>query len=86
MERVSDGVINKAASGDGAALAKINKYLKEYSASLSSDQKDHLKIEANSIVLKGMDYRMSKEKMKAWGMLIDVMVREIRSAEIPFLN
>lgn len=86
MERPSDKIISQAASGDGAALAKIHKYLKDYSASLSQVQKGHLNIEKNSIVLKGMDYRMTKDKMEAWGMLLDEMVRHIKSVEITNLN
>ncbi len=86
MNRPSDEIINKAASGDGAALAKIHKYLKEYSAKLSPVQKGHLDIEKNSIVLKGMIYRMKKEQMEAWGVLVDEMVRQIKSAEITNLN
>ncbi len=86
MNRPSDEIINKAAYGDGAALAKIHKYLKEYSAKLSPVQKGHLDIEKNSIVLKGMDYRMKKEQMEAWGALIDKMVKQIKSAEITNLN
>ncbi len=86
MERPSDEIISKAAYGDGAALSKIQEYLKEYSSKLSPVQKGHLDIEKNSIVLKGMDYRMKKEQMEAWGTLIDEMVRQIKSAEITNLN
>ena len=86
INRPSDEIISQAASGDGAALAKIHKYLQEYSASLSVIQKGHLDIEKSSIILKGMDYRMSKDKMDAWAMLLDEMVRHIKSAEITNLN
>jgi len=85
-DRPSDNVIIKAANGDGAALAKVHKYLKEYSANLKELQKQHLDIEKNSIILKGMDYRMSRKQLEAWGLLIDEMVRNIKSAEITNLN
>lgn len=86
MDRPCDNIIIQAAKGDGAALAKVHKYLKEYSANLNKSQKQHLDIEKNSIILKGMDYRMSKKQMEAWGLLIDEMVRNIKSAEITNLN
>ncbi len=86
MDRPNDEIIKNAASGDGGALAKIHKYLKEYSAKLSSVQKDHLNIEANSIILRGMNYRMPKVKMEAWGMLINEMVKQIKTSEITNLN
>ncbi len=86
MDRPKDEIISKAAYGDVVALAKIYEYLKEYSAKLSPVQKGHLDIEKNSIILKGMDYRMKKEQMKAWGKLIDEMIIQIKSGEITNLN
>lgn len=86
MGRPNDKIIIKAATGDGAALAKIHCYLKEYSANLTEVQKGHLNIETNSIILKGMDYRMSKKQMAAWGALLEEMVRQIKSQEITNLN
>lgn len=86
MDRPSDNIIIQAAKGDEAALAKVHKYLKEYSANLNEGHKQHLDIEKNSIILKGMDYRMSKKQMETWGILLDEMVRQIKSAEITNLN
>lgn len=85
-KRPSKEIIQDAASGDGAALAQIDKYLREYSSTLAPNQKGHLDIEMNSIILSGMDHRMKKEQMEGWGMLIEEIVKQIKSEEITNLN
>lgn len=86
MERPNDETIQAAGFGDEQALDLIYKYLKVYSAQLKQFQKDHLQVEKNSIILKGMHYTMKKDQMEHWGILMDDMIKRIRSEEITNLN
>lgn len=74
-------ILKASTTGDGAALARIHEHLKQYSAGLAKNKKQHLDIEANDVVIKGMDYRMSREQMQTWNMLITEMAKQIQEEE-----
>ncbi len=83
---MNNETIKRAVKGNEAAIKEIYLYLKNYSANLKESQKDLLKAEKCSIILTGLDYRMSNEGAEKWGKLLDDMVIKILSTEITNLN
>ncbi len=86
MNQPSDKIIKRAAAGDRECPSIVSTYLKYYSATLNEYNQDLLKAEKCSIVIRGMNFRMTNIQVEKWNTVLDDMVIKILSSEISNSN